>query len=72
MTLKIDIFKTQTFDNVPVELEAVIGNDEAKLIIPGMIKYRVSATLPKDKAFEIYHETSILTYNELRNKVKFN
>lgn len=70
--MQVDIFKTQTFDNVPVELEAVIGSDVAKIVIPGMIKYRVSATLPKDEAFKIYHETSILTYNELRSRVDFN
>ena len=72
MPFQVDVFKTQTFDNVPVELEAVIGSDVAKLIIPGMIKYRVSATLPKDEAFKVYHQASVLTYKELRKAVDFN
>lgn len=72
MIFKVDTFKTQTYDGYPVELEIVIGADTAKIIIPDMIKWRVSAILPKDKAFEIYNSVFIHTYNELRDKIDFN
>lgn len=70
-TIQVDTFKTQTFDNVPVELEAVIGSDTAKLVVPGIIRYRVIATLPTIKAFSLYHKASILTHKELLKEADF-
>lgn len=70
-TIQIDTFKTQTFDNAPVELEAVIGSDTAKLIVPGLLRYRLSATLPKAEAFNLYHKASVLTHRELLKEADF-
>lgn len=70
-TLTIDTFKAQTFDNVPVELEAVVGSDEARLVVPGLIRYRVIATLPKVEAFKLFNEAFVLTHKELLKKANF-
>ena len=70
-TIQVDTFRTQTFDNAPVELEATIGSDTAKLVVPGIIRYRVVATLPKDEAFKLYHRASILTHKELLKEADF-
>jgi hypothetical protein len=67
----VDTFKTQTFDNVPVELEAAVGSSEAKLVVPGIIRYRVIATLPKDKAFRLYNRAFVLTHKELLKEADF-
>lgn len=67
----VDTFKTQTFDNVPVELEAAVGSDEAKIVVPGIIRYRVIATLPKAEAFKLYNEAFVLTHKELLKKANF-
>ena len=72
MTIQLDIFKTQTFDGYPVEVECVIGSDVARVYIPGIIKARVHANLPKDKALALYNNVSVITYNELRKAVEFN
>lgn len=63
--MQIDTFKTQTFDGFPVEVECVVGSDEARVTIPGFIKYRVSVTLPKDKALNLYNNVSVFTHKEV-------
>lgn len=68
----IDTFKTQTFDNVPVELEAARGSNTAKLVVPGLLRYRLSVTLSKTEAFKLYHRASILTHKELLKEADFN
>lgn len=67
----IDTFKTQTFDNAPVELLAPVDSDEAKLIVPGIIRYRVIATLPKTEAFKLFNGAFVLTHKELLREANF-
>lgn len=67
--MKVDTFNTKTFDDVTVQLEAVIGRSTAKIIVPGSVKYRVSVEISKNAAFDLYHEASVLTYVEFRRKM---
>ena len=70
--LTVDTFNTQTFDNAPVELLAAVEHDYATIYIPGLVgRAKVCATLPKDKAFELYHNAFVMTYNELRKAADF-
>lgn len=72
MTNKInfDEFKTETIDGFPFELVAVVEWSTATVFIPGMIKARLCATMPKDKAFALYHNVSIMTWKEVRTVIE--
>jgi hypothetical protein len=72
MNIQVDTFKTQTFDGVIVELEAVVGSDTARVTVPGLhIRYQLVATLPTSDAFRLYNKAFALTHKELLKEANF-
>lgn len=70
--IQVDCFQTETFDGVPVELEAVLSQDVATLRVPGyFFRHRVSVILPKDEAFRVYHNACVMTWKEFLDEVSF-
>lgn len=71
-TIQVDTFKTQTYDGAILELEAVVGSNVATVRLPGLIwKYRVSVTLPTNKAFRLYNKAFAFTHKELLKEANF-
>ncbi len=65
-TVFFDEFKTQTIDNLPVELTIKYGDNFATLRTPsGGIRYRVSVQLETFAAFEFFHSVPSMTDEEV-------
>lgn len=70
-TAVVDTFTAETFDGAPFTLTVATGQACATLCVPGIIRNRVTATLPRDKAFRIWHTVSVLTLEEVRGMANF-
>lgn len=70
MSILVDEFKTETFDGFQVEMTVTDQNELADFFVQGYIKNRLRYTVDgKQKAFELLHEISVLTVDELRQKL---
>lgn len=67
--LTVDTFTTTTFDGYPVELASAVEHDDAIIYLSGLIKARISKTLPTLEAFALFNNATVLTYTEIRKQL---